>query len=104
MRLLTCVLTGLVLIGCSGGGGPPVPGKPYTGRLDTGKGLVFVAREEPSTIGGQCEGWNLLEMTRGDGTGSMDDLLCWKREGDAITLQDRTGGQRKSGPAAVWYD
>lgn len=101
-------LVALVLTACSGGGTtagePHVPGKPYTGRMDTGRGLVFIAREEPSTIGGACDGWNRLELAKPDGSESMDDLLCWKREGNDITLQDKSGGQRQSGPAAVWYD
>jgi hypothetical protein len=78
---------------------------PYTGRLRIDSGTEYAALEIPSSIGGACAGWNTVEIRKPGmaGTG-MTDLVCWKREGDNITLSDRTGAQRKSGPASIWSD
>lgn len=77
----------------------------YTGLLKIDAGTEYAALETPSSIGGACHGWNTLEIRKPNqpGTG-MSDLLCWKRESDNITLTDRAGTQRKSGPIAIWSD
>jgi hypothetical protein len=77
----------------------------YTGLLKIDAGTEYAALETPSSIGGACDGWNSVEIRKpGQPDTGMRNILCWKREGDNITLTDRTGAQRKSGPAAIWID
>lgn len=86
---------------CSAPQNPPG----YTGRYKLDAGTEYVAHETPSSIGGSCEGWNTLEIrSLRDPEISMTHLVCWKREGGNITLGDRTGTHRASGPAAQWTD
>ncbi|MDX3774183.1 hypothetical protein QE250_08670 [Chromatiaceae bacterium AAb-1] len=77
----------------------------YTGLLKIDAGTEYAALETPSSIGGACDGWNTVEIRKPSqpGTG-ISNLICWKREGDNITVTDLTGAQRKSGPAAIWSD
>lgn len=80
-------------------------GKKYTGKFRVDSGTEYVTVDTPSSIGGACEGWNTLSIRKpGEyGTG-LTNLLCWKRIGDDIVLTDRTGAQKTSGPAKLWYD
>jgi len=101
MRINTFVAVMLLCAGCSAQQSAPT----YTGLLKIDAGTEYAALDVPSTIGGACEGWNTVEIRKPGmpGTG-MTDVVCWKREGDNITLSDRTGSQRKSGPANIWSD
>ena len=75
----------------------------YTGVLKIDAGTEYAALETPSSIGGACDGWNTVEIRKPGVPGSgMTNIVCWRREGDNITLSDKTGAQRKSGPAAIW--
>lgn len=99
MHLKALAATALLYVACS----PQQSDTAYTGRLSIDVGTEYAALDAPSTIGGECEGWNTVEIRKPGmpGTG-MTDIVCWKREGDNITLSDRTGAQRKSGPASIW--
>lgn len=101
MKSKTIALLALACVSCSSQHSNPA----YTGRLKIDSGTEYAALEVPSSIGGACEGWNTVEIRKPGmaGTG-ISDLVCWKREGDNITLSDRTGTQRKSGPASIWSD
>lgn len=101
LKIVLPAALALSCIACS----PQQRSPTYTGLLKIDAGTEYAALETPSSIGGACEGWNTLEIRKPNqpGTG-MSNLLCWKREGDNITLTDRTGTQRKSGTAAIWSD
>jgi hypothetical protein len=100
-KLVLPIAFALSCVACS----PQQSSPTYTGLLKVDAGTEYAALETPSSIGGACDGWNTVEIRKPGqpGTG-MSNLVCWKREGDNITLTDRTGTQRKSGPAAIWSD
>jgi hypothetical protein len=95
------ILFTLACTACS----PQESTKAYTGILKIDAGTEYAALESPSNIGGACSGWNTVEIRKPGqpGTG-MTNIVCWKREGDNITLNDRAGSQQKSGPASIWSD
>lgn len=101
MRRVTFAVL-LALAGCSQPNtNAPQADAAYTGRLRIDAGTTYVALEEPSPIGGACAGWNAVEITGGSSPG-MKDVVCWRREGDQITLNDAGGSRRQSGPATIW--
>lgn len=101
MKSKVIVVLALACAACSSQHSNPA----YTGRLKIDAGTEYAALDAPSTIGGACEGWKAVEIRKPGMAGSgMTDIVCWKREGDSITLTDRTGSQRKSGPASIWSD
>lgn len=88
-------------IACS----PHQRSQPYTGVLKIDAGTEYAAIEAPSAIGGACEGWNTIEIRKPGQVGTaMTNIVCWKREGENITLNDQSGALRKSGPASIWSD
>lgn len=100
-KIVLLIALALSCVACS----PRQSGSTYTGFLKIDAGTEYAALETPSSIGGACDGWNTVEIRKPGQTGTgISDLLCWKREGDNITLTDRTGTQRKPGPAAIWSD
>jgi hypothetical protein len=76
----------------------------YTGRFKIDAGTEYAALEYSSSIGGACEGWNALQIRKPGTSSGMENVICWKREGENITVTDKTGAQRHSGPAALWTD
>lgn len=76
----------------------------YTGRFRIDAGTEYAALEYSSSIGGACEGWKTLQIRRPGTNSGMENVICWKREGDDITVTDRAGAQRHSGPALLWTD
>jgi hypothetical protein len=97
----TLVLFLFLSAGCSVQQSTPI----YTGIIKLDEGTEYAALDEPSHIGGKCEGWQAVEIRQPGMAGAgMTNLVCWKREGDIITISDRTGSQQKSGPASIWSD
>ncbi len=79
--------------------------EPYTGRFKIDAGTEYVALDAPSTIGGACTGWNTVSIRKpGQSVGGMDNVICWKRDGDSITITARDGNRQTPGPAAAWSD
>ncbi len=78
---------------------------PYTGVIRINANAEVALIEEPSTIGGACEGWNAIEIRRpgAAGTGRSNDI-CWELDGDNIIVTDRTGAQWKPMPTRIWSD
>jgi hypothetical protein len=76
----------------------------YTGRLRIDAGTEYAAVEYSSSIGGACEGWKALQIRKPGSNSGLENIICWKREGDDITVTDRTGTQRTSGPVSLWTD
>lgn len=101
MKILLAAAACLMAAGCS----PQPSSKPYTGRFKIDAGTEYAALDSPSSIGGACAGWNMLEVRKpGQGSGGLRDIVCWKREGENITLTSRDGKRHTSGPAALWTD
>lgn len=103
MRNRVMVSIVVLTAGCSPG--PDTSTFTYTGRLSIDSGTEYAALEVPSSIGGACDGWNTVEIRNPGmpGTG-MTNVVCWKRNGDDITITDRIGTQQQSGPASNWSD
>ncbi|WJI14938.1 hypothetical protein MWN52_15105 [Pseudoxanthomonas winnipegensis] len=78
--------------------------KPYTGRLRVDSGTMFVLRDQPTSLGGACAGWNTVSMERPDGSDAMTNLMCWRRDGDTITVTTEKGDMRKTHPASMLTD
>mgnify|MGYP000899726775 CR=1 FL=1 len=79
--------------------------KPYTGRFKVDTGTEYVALDTPSTIGGACAGWATVSIRKpGQSSGGMDNVICWKRDGDTIIITARDGLKQTPAPAAAWSD
>lgn len=98
MRFFTVGLLVLFLSACA------QKSSEYTGKLRIDAGTEYVALEYPSSIGGACEGWNALQIREPGNSGGMENIVCWKREGDNITVTDGAGVKRTTGSAALWAD
>ena len=91
----------LLMTACS----PESASKPYTGRFKVDAGTEYVALDAPSTIGGACTGWNAVSIRKpGQAAGGMDNVICWKRDGDTIIVTSKDGSRQTSAPAAAWSD
>lgn len=79
--------------------------KPYTGKIRVDHGTEYELVNVPSTIGGECAGWNAVSLQRpGDPTGGMTNLMCWRQVGDQIEVTTKLGEGRRSDPKAVFTD
>jgi len=79
--------------------------KTYTGRFKVDAGTEYIALDTPSNIGGSCIGWNTVSIRKpGQNTDGLDNVICWKRDGDQIIITARDGNRQTSGPAAAWSD
>jgi hypothetical protein len=103
MKTILCAVLAPLLALSACGDDHPDAGA-YTGRFRIDAGTEYAALETPSFIGGACTGWNALEIRKSGAEFGLRDVICWKREGDDITVTDRSGAQRQSGPAALWKD
>ena len=100
-KIIAPIALALSCVACS----PQQGNRAYTGILKIDAGTEYAALEIPSSIGGACEGWNTMEIRKpSEPSSGISNLLCWKREGDNITVTDQTGTQLKSGTAAIWTD
>lgn len=91
----------LLMVACS----QEPASKPYTGRFKVDAGTEYVALDTPSSIGGACTGWNTVSIRKpGLSAGGVDNVICWKREGDNIIITARDGNRQTPGPAAAWSD
>ncbi|WP_337055186.1 hypothetical protein [Pseudoxanthomonas sp. USHLN014] len=86
------------------GGRATSQAKQYTGRLRVDSGTMFVLRDQPTSIGGACAGWSTVSLQRPDGSGAMTNLMCWRRDGDTITVTTEKGDMRKTHPASMLTD
>jgi len=102
MKKIVCAAAaGIALLGCSDQPGS----KPYTGRFKIDAGTEYVALDTPSTIGGACTGWSAVEIRKpGQSAGAIQNIICWKREGDNLIITSGDGKRHTSGPAALWTD
>lgn len=95
------VASALMLSACS----QEPTSKPYTGRFKVGAGTEYVALDTPSSIGGACSGWSTVSIRKpGQSAGGMDNVICWKRDGDNIVITAHDGNRQTPGPAAAWSD
>lgn len=79
--------------------------KPYTGRFKVDAGTEYVALDTPSSIGGACSGWSTVSIRKpGQSAGGMDNVICWKRDGDTIIITSKDGSRQTPAPAATWSD
>lgn len=91
----------LLVAGCS----QEPASKPYTGRFKVDAGTEYVALDTPSSIGGACSGWSTISIRKpGQSAGGMDNVICWKRDGDNIVITARDGNRQTPGPASAWSD
>src|SRR5690242_18511909 len=96
---------GLIALAALLAGCEPQQDKPYTGKLRIDAGTEYQMVDEPSSIGGACSGWNVVSVQKpGDPSSGMRDLLCWKRDGDNITVSDQTGLHQNTSPARLLTD
>lgn len=102
MKKIVCAAAACIaLLGCS----DQPSSKPYTGRFKIDAGTEYVALDIPSIIGGACTGWSAVEIRKpGQSSGAIQNIICWKREGDNITITSSDGKRRTTGPAALWTD
>ena len=71
--------------------------KPFTGRMQTSGGLVYVLLNEPSPIDGDCTGWNAVSVQGVDpGSSKFTNLMCWRWEGDMIATTSKHGGLKRA--------
>ena len=75
----------------------------YTGKMRIDSGTEYVALEEPSYIGGACDGWNAVEIREPGATRGMRSQLCWRREGGMIAVATKAGAPQSS-HASLWSD
>ena len=91
----------LVLSACS----QESASKPYTGRFKVDAGTEYVALDTPSSIGGACAGWSAVSIRKpGNSAGGLDNVICWKRDGDTIIITSKDGSRQTPAPAAAWSD
>lgn len=101
LMIAAMVAANLLMVACS----QDSASKPYTGRFKVDADIEYVALETPSSIGGACSGWSTVSIRKpGQNGGGMDNLICWKRDGDNIIITARDGNRQTPGPAAAWYD
>lgn len=79
--------------------------KPYTGKIRIDAGTEYEMVDSPSTIGGECTGWNTVSVQDPNSPArGMTNLMCWRRVGDMIEVNTATGQGRRQDPAAVFTD
>jgi len=96
----------VVAISACNSGASSSTGKPYTGVLRTDDGTIYVHLEQPSALGGQCAGWNTVSMrsTANPQAAPIDNLLCWRRDGDEVIVRDAQGRNENRAPRALLTD
>lgn len=99
--LITASIAAVLLAACS----QEPASKPYTGRFKVDASTEYAALDVPSSIGGACSGWSTVSIRKpGQSTGGMDNVICWRRDGDNIVITARDGNRQTPGPAAAWSD
>lgn len=77
----------------------------YTGIFRIGDGTEYIAKQEPSNIGGACDGWNAIAVQRiGLPSTAITNLLCWKLEDGKIAVTSESGVQKTIAPISAWGD
>jgi len=77
----------------------------YTGVMRIDSGTEYVALNEPSSIGGGCDGWNAVAIQKpGAPSTAMKGLICWKLIDGKMAITDKFGSQRTAGPVSAWSD
>lgn len=79
--------------------------RPYTGRFKVDAGTEYVALDVPSSIGGACVGWSAVSIRKtGQSAGGLDNVICWKRDGDSIIITSKDGDRQTPAPISAWSD
>uniref|UniRef100_UPI003341F2BC hypothetical protein n=1 Tax=Castellaniella defragrans TaxID=75697 RepID=UPI003341F2BC len=77
----------------------------YTGALRINSDMEYVALDQPSTIGGACDGWNAIAVQKpGMPATATTNTLCWKLENGGMAVTDKDGKQKTIGPISAWSD
>jgi hypothetical protein len=65
-------------------------------------GTQYVLHEDASAIGGNCQGWKLLEIEQpGEAGEEMGNLLCWREDAGAILISNEQVESAARFPAAA---
>lgn len=74
----------------------------FSGVRSMNERTQYQLANEPSTLGGGCQGWSRVMMRQAEGAWE-GSARCWKREGDQVLLGDPAGNEQRY-PASEWAE